>query len=143
MNAGRSIEYDRQSGQARFVEDRSPHCSYTCLDADDVRCDRSFPLNESVPTHGDMPCKNTEMQSRPVSDPAVASKNVDSEAQKTTTTLAATAQTPGVKVDAWKTYEVLEMCFPAIAPAMCIALEQYNRKAESESSCTLVDLASM
>ena len=83
------------------------------------------------------------MQSQQVDDLADASTGAHPEVQKSTVGATITAETPSEKADIWKAFELLEMCFPAIAPAICIALEQDSRKADSGSPCKLIDLASM
>ncbi|CBQ69889.1 conserved hypothetical protein [Sporisorium reilianum SRZ2] len=56
---------------------------------------------------------------------------------------ATTTQPPAAEPDIWKTIELLEACFPAVASAICIAAEQPDQKLDCKGVGKLGDIAAV
>ncbi|CDW97017.1 hypothetical protein, partial [Sporisorium scitamineum] len=87
--------------------------------------------------------RDTVMQSDSRDSLPVADIDANSHIQTVSLASAATTQPSGREQDIWKTIELLEACFPAVAPAICIAAEQPDQKLDSQSLTKLVDIASV
>lgn len=54
-----------------------------------------------------------------------------------------TSRTQRGRADVWKTIELLDVCFPSVASAICLAAEQVDQKLEHWGRGKLVKIASV
>lgn len=83
------------------------------------------------------------MQSETSGSQTVASAEDNSDAKTAPPASAATKQPSAAEPDVWKMIELLEMCFPAVAAAICVAAGQPDQKIKSEGLSRLEDIASV
>lgn len=74
---------------------------------------------------------------------SAAKQEATTDRQTASTSKQLKSQKTEAELELWKAVEVLEMCFPAVAPAVSFAVEQIDPKANSGRWCTLADLAAV
>lgn len=83
------------------------------------------------------------MQSEPSGNLATASVEADPTFQMDSSASVATRHLQGGEPDVWKTLELLETSFPAVASAICNAAQHPDQKLNTRGLNRLDDIASM
>ncbi|TKY88135.1 hypothetical protein EX895_002845 [Sporisorium graminicola] len=91
----------------------------------------------------DNACGDTLMQSEPSGNLATASVEADPTFQMDSSASVATRHLQGGEPDVWKTLELLETSFPAVASAICNAAQHPDQKLNTRCLNRLDDIASI